>query len=65
MPMNEVTVERQGGDAVKDFSQEYVRLFGNDPSGEWSAGQGFTRPFKKLSIFQPMNLTYSSQAQVR
>ncbi len=65
MPMNEVTVERQEGGAVRDFSQEYVRLFGNDPSGEWSAGQGLTRPFKKLSVFQPMNLTYSSQAQVR
>lgn len=55
----------QGSNASENYSNEYLSVFGNDPSGEWSDGQGLTKPFKKLSVFRPIDLTYTSQIQMR
>ena len=55
----------QGRNVSENYSYEYLSVFGNDPSGEWSDGQGMTKPFKKLSVFRPIDLTYTSQIQMR
>lgn len=55
----------QDRNASENYSYEYLSVFGNDPSGEWSDGQGLTKPFKKLSVFRPIDLTYTSQVQMR
>lgn len=56
-------VSRRGWNVSEDYAGEYLSVFGDDPSGEWSDGQGLTKPFKKLSVFRPIDLTYTSQVQ--
>lgn len=50
---------------TRDYETEYVKYFGFDPAGDWLQENGIERPFKKLTVYRPMNLIYSTAAQTR
>ena len=47
-----------------DYVNVYLRVFGEDPCKKWAECQN-GKQFKKLSIFQPAEMTYSTQTQAR
>ena len=64
MSMEALKAGRYDSAEPNDYVNDYLRLFGQDPCKKWTDSQN-GKQFKRLSIFRPTEMTYSTQAQAR